>query len=98
MPGFVRGGGMGWWGGVGWGGLGGDDNVLVYLRSCMCVLDTRFICLCVVRIVLFGSDIFDTSLLLMFMSSCHKWNVALFHGFHLGFACCVVLAHVIVTI
>ena len=45
----------------------------------------------------FGSDIFDTSLLLMFMSSCHKWNVALFHGFHLGFACCVVLAHVIVT-
>ena len=46
----------------------------------------------------FGSDIFDTSLLLMFMSSCHKWNVALFHGFHLGFACCVVLAHVIVTI
>ena len=45
----------------------------------------------------FGSDIFDTSLLLMFMFSCHKWNVALFHGFHLGFACCVVLAHVIVT-
>ena len=44
----------------------------------------------------FGSDIFDTSLLLMFMSSCHKWNVALFHGFHLGFACCVVLAHIIV--
>ena len=28
----------------------------------------------------------------------HVEKVAFFHGFHLGFACCVVLAHVIVTI
>ena len=46
----------------------------------------------------FGSDIFDMSVLLMFMFSCHKLNVVLFHGFHLGFACCLVLAHVIVSI